>query len=85
LTANQLGLAIGQRAEQISNERFDNCRFSRSGIAANDHESAAVVENVIEGATQSGTLLSPADDVVGPGRRARSRRSNHKHYRATWL
>ena len=85
LPADQLGLAIGQRTEEIGDERLDDGCLAGAGVASDDHKAAAVVNDVVQCATQPGTLLRPPDDVVGAGGAGRPGRSNHKHYRATWL
>jgi hypothetical protein len=85
LAADQLRLAIGQRTEQIGYERLDDGRLAGTGVATNDHKPAAVVDDVVQRAAELRPLLSPPHNVIGARGRGRSRRSNHKHYRATWL
>ena len=85
LTADQLCLAISQRTEEIGDERLDDRRLPDPCVATDDHETAAVINDVVQRATQPGTLLRPPDDVIGAYARGRPGRSNHKHYRATWL
>jgi len=85
LTADQLGLAIGQRAEEISDKRVNDGRFAGARITTNDDEPAAIVNDVVQGAAQLSPLLSAPDYAIGARCRGRPGRSNHKHYRATWL
>ena len=85
LTADQLCLAIRQHAEEVGDERLDDRCLTNPGVATDDHKAAAVINDVVQRATQPGTLLRPPDDVIGAGGDGRPGRSNHKHYRATWL
>jgi hypothetical protein len=85
LTPDQLGLTVGERTEEIGDERFHNRRLPRASVPTDDHKPAAVVDNVVERLAKSGTLLSAPDDVLGPHRRGRSGRFHHEHYRATSL
>ena len=85
LSADQLSLAIGQWAEQFSHKRFNDGRLAGACVAANDHKSAAVVDDIVQRAAELGTLLRTPDNLVGAYGGGRSRRSNHKHYRATWF
>ena len=56
LTANQLRLAISQRTEEIGDERLDDRRLPDPCVATDNHETAAVINDVVQRATQPGTL-----------------------------
>jgi len=76
---------VGERAEQIGNERLDDRCFAGTGVTTHDHKPAAVVNYVVERLAKSGTLFSPPDDVLSPYGSGRSGRFHHEHYRATSL
>jgi hypothetical protein len=85
LTADQLRLSIRQHAEEVGDECLDDGCLANPGVATDDHKAATVINDVVQRSTQPGTLLRPPDDVIGAGGDCRPGRSNHKHYRATWL
>ena len=85
LTPEQLGLAVGERTEQIGNERLDDRGLAGAGVTTDDHKPAAVVNDIVESLAKSSTLLRPPDDVLRPHGGGRSGRFDHEHYRATSL
>jgi hypothetical protein len=85
LSPDQLGLAVGERSEQIRDERLHDRGLAGASVTADDHKPATVVDHLIESLAKLSTLFSPADDVLRPQRSGRSGRFHHEHYRATSL
>ena len=85
LAVDHLGLAVGERAAEVGDERVYDGRLACPGVAADDDEPAPVGDHVVQQLPQPGALLRPTDDAAGPPSLDRSSRLDHKHYRATRL
>ena len=82
LAADQLGLTVGQRPEQVLGEGLDDRGLAGAGVAADDHEAAAVADHLVEQGAQPSPLVGPSDHVLGPVATRRSACSAHRLHRA---
>jgi hypothetical protein len=83
LAADQLGLTVGQRPEQVRREGLENGGLPGTGVTADDDEAAAVADHLVEQGTQPGPLIGSSDQVLGPAAPRRSASSDHGIHRAT--
>ena len=82
-SAGPCGRPARRTGRRRTPRRLSSCRPRRRRPMMTKRLPSSITSSSIS--AQPGTLLRPPDDVVGARGGGRPGRSNHKHYRATWL